>query len=153
MTRGRSSVISIGFIAMSALAVAVARIGYDPMVLQHMDEDRAAKERCANAARNGMPIFRWQQTAGADGARLEYVTAVQNSSKGPCLAGYEVLVTRPGATKLLEGGLAIPGSRTAEIVLQRGRYNSADQAAGRVPRAKELEVWGTGVPPVRKIAH
>jgi hypothetical protein len=132
---------------MLAVVLAVAWIGYEPMVLQRMGEDRAADQRCANATRNGMPSFRWQQTAGADGSSLEYLIAVQNSSNGPCLARYEVLVTAPGATKLLEGALAIPGGRTAEIVLQLGRYNSADHAAGRVPRAKELQVWGTGVPP------
>ncbi len=147
MTRRRGSMISIGFIAMLAAALAVAWIGYEPMVLQRMGEDRAADQRCANATGNGMPSFRWQQTAGADGSSLEYVIAVQNSSNGPCLARYEVLVTAPGATKLLEGGMATPGGRAAEIVLQLGGYNSSDHAAGRVPRAKELGVWGTGVPP------
>jgi hypothetical protein len=153
MTRRRGSLISIGFIAMLALALAVAWVGYEPMVLQRMGEDRAADQRCANAIRNGAPSFRWQQTAGADGASLEYVIAVQNSSNGPCFARYEVLATAPGATKLLEGGLAISGGRTSEIVLQLGRYNSADHAAGRVPRPEELKVWGTGVPPGQQIAR
>lgn len=153
MARRRGSLISIGFIAVLATALAVAWIGYEPMVLQRMGEDRAADQRCATAIRNAAPSFRWRQSAGADGANLEYVVAVQNTSNGPCLARYEVLATAPGATRLLEGGLAISGGRKGEIVLQLGRYNSADHAAGRVPRAKELKVWGTGVPPGRQMSR
>lgn len=153
MARRRGSLISIGFIAMLVAALAIAWVGYEPMVLQRMGEDRAADKRCATAVRNSPPQFRWRQAPGTDGADLEYVVAVQNSSSGPCLARYEVLATAPGRIKLLEGGVAVSGGRSGEIVLQLGRYNRADHAAGRVPRAKELKVWGTGVPPGRQSAR
>ena len=153
MALRRGSLISIGLIAVLATALAVAWIGYEPMVLQRMGEDGAADQRCATAIRNAAPSFRWRQSAGVDGANLEYFVAVQNTSNGPCLARYEVLATSPGAAQVLEGGLAISGGRKGKIVLQLGRYNSADHAAGRVPRAKELKVWGTGVPPGRQMSR
>ena len=122
-------------------------------MLQRMEEDRAADQRCATTTRNGAPSFGWRQTAGVDGANLEYVIAVRNSSNSPCFARYKVMATAPGATKLLEGGLAIFDGRTGEVALQLGRYNSADHVAGRLPGTKELKVWGTGVLPGHKIAR
>lgn len=134
---------------MLALALVVAWIGYEPMVIQRMGEDRAAEKRCAGAIRHGPPTFRWG-AATAAGASLEYVVAVQNTSNGPCLARYEVLATAPGVTKLLEGDVAVSGGRNGQIVLQLGRYTGADHAAGRVPRAKELKIWGASAPPGRR---
>ena len=151
MAQRRASLISIGFIAMLAAALAIAWAGYEPMVMQRMGEDRMADNRCETAIRNSAPQFRWRQARGQDGADLEYAVAVQNTSNGPCLARYEVLATAPGNTKLLEGGIAVSGGRTREIVLQLGRYTRADHAAGRIPRAKEFKVWGTGVPPGQQI--
>lgn len=153
MRRRSGSALSIGLIIVLAVALVVAWIGYEPMVMQRMGEDRAADQRCAGAVNNGAPIFRWRADSRSDtgeGANLEYAFIVQNASGSACLARYEVLAMRPTASTLIEGGKVVPANKSVEVVLQLGRYTADDHQNGRVPRAKELKVWGANVPPGRQ---
>jgi hypothetical protein len=137
----------IGFIVILAIGLTVAWVGYEPMVVQRMGEDRAADQLCLDGVKASSGIIRQIPVIGAvDAANLDYAFNVQNTAGSACRAPFEVIFLREGQTHFQEGDRVVLSGATIEVKIPLGRYTRADAAAGRLPEGRELKVWGAMAP-------
>lgn len=142
MRRMRNRVAGAGLILVLAAALAIAWVGYEPMVMQRMGEERAADQRClAGVAASDGVLRETPERGTSDAAQLDYAFNVKNATPGPCLVRYEVMFLKEGRSDFFEGGRVVEGGATETIAIPLGRYTRADAEAGKLPSGKELKVW------------
>jgi hypothetical protein len=147
MRSRRSGFMGIGFIIMLVISLTIAWVGYEPMVVQRMGEDRAADQICLDGVKASSGIIRQIPVIGAvDAADIDYAFNVQNTAGSTCLARFEVIFLREGQTHFQKGDRVVLSGVTTEVKVPLGRYTRADAAAGRLPQGRELKVWGAMAP-------
>ena len=147
-SKGFIGVFSVWLIVTLALALVIAWVGYEPMVVRRMSDEAALARRdreatCETRVQASAPVVRQYPVADdPNAADMDYAFNVRNDAIVPCRARYEASIAR-GADKATEvGNVVLQPRETRAVVLPLGRYTRADYQAGRLPRSVGLHVWG-----------